>query len=190
MSAAHPAADALLLREDQTRLGLWTFLATVIMLFAAFASAYVVRRSGSDWRHVVLPSRLWMNTAILAGSSLAVELASLAGRRRRRHGAAAGMVLALMLGVAFLLGQWLAWRDLMAAGVYLPSSPHASFFYVLTGAHGVHVGAALIVLSWGLAVTRSAALDWRRWQAQTTICRTFWHFLGAVWLLLFGLVSL
>src|SRR5262249_47737234 len=57
------------LREDQIRLGLWMFLGTVTMLFAAFTSAYIVRRSGSDWHQVALPSILWLNTAVLAASS-------------------------------------------------------------------------------------------------------------------------
>ena len=71
------------LRDNQLRLGLWMFLATVTMLFAAFTSAYIVRRSGSDWRHVALPPILWLNTLILAASSIAVEAANRYGRCRR-----------------------------------------------------------------------------------------------------------
>ena len=62
-------------REELVRLGLWMFLATVTMLFAAFTSAYVVRRSGSDWRQMALPSTLWLNTIVLGASSLALEAA-------------------------------------------------------------------------------------------------------------------
>jgi cytochrome c oxidase subunit 3 len=191
-SSAAPAAIAgrAGLREDQLRLGLWIFLATVTMLFAAFTSAYIVRRSGSDWRHITLPSMLWINTAILAASSMAVEIATRLGRRglwRRASSAFAG---AFVLGLAFLGGQLFAWRQMVAAGVYLPSSPHSSFFFMLTGAHAVHVLAALAVLGWALAKTRSAAADPRPWSAQVDLCRTFWHDLGGVWLFLFALVSL
>ena len=84
-SAASSALEISPVREDQLKLGLWMFLATVTMLFAAFASAYVVRRSGSDWLHVPLPSILWWNTLVLAASSVAVEAANWLGRRKGLH---------------------------------------------------------------------------------------------------------
>jgi cytochrome c oxidase subunit 3 len=176
------------LREDQVKLGLWMFLSTVTMLFAAFASAYVVRRSGSDWRPVTLPSILWWNTLVLTASSAAVEIANSRAARARRA-AAAAMAVALALGVAFLAGQLEAWRQLRAAGVYLPTSPHSSFFFMLTGVHAAHIVAALAVLAWG-AVGAAADRDPRRSAARMAVCRTFWHYLGGVWLLLFALLSL
>jgi cytochrome c oxidase subunit 3 len=176
-------------REDQLRLGLWMFLGTVTMLFAAFTSAYIVRRAGSDWRPVELPAILWLNTAVLAASSVALEASSRLGERSRWQTAWAASGAALALGVAFLAGQIAAWRQMMAAGVYLPTSPHSSFVYMLTGAHGVHVVAALAVLAWAFAWTRVAAQDPRAWAARMSLSRTFWHFLGGVWLFLFALVS-
>lgn len=176
------------LREDQIRLGLWMFLATVTMLFAAFTSAYVVRRSGSDWRHVALPSILAWNTLALTASSGAVEAAAWLGVGRRRA-AAAAMIVALALGILFLGGQFIAWRQMAAAGIYLPTSPHSSFFFMLTGAHGAHIVAALAVLVWGTAEALRAD-DGRRWRGRMTVCRTFWHYLGVVWMFLFALVAL
>ena len=183
-------ADQLELREDQLRLGLWMFLATVTMLFAAFVSAYIVRRSGTDWRQVQLPAMLWVNTLILAVSSVALEAASRSGFRLRWRRAELAMGAALAGGLGFLAGQFVAWREMMAAGIYLPTSPHASFFFVITGAHALHVVAALAVLTWGAVATRSGATDVPAWAARMELCRTFWHYLGAVWLVLFALVSL
>lgn len=168
---------SVLLREDQLKLGLWMFLATVTMLFAAFTSAYLVRRSGSDWQHVALPSMLWFNTGVLIASSAAVEVAW----KSRAKTSRAAMLLACALGVVFLGGQLAAWRQMVAAGVYLPTSPHSSFFFMLTGAHAVHVVAALAVLAWGaFGVNTSSKLS---------LCRTFWHYQGGVWLFLFALVT-
>lgn len=181
--------QAVTLRENQLRLGLWMFLATVTMLFAAFISAYVVRRSGSDWQHVALPAILWVNTAILIASSVAVEAAYSTGAHRRWYAATFAFGSALTFGVAFLFGQVTAWRQMVAAGIYLPSSPHSAFFYMLTAAHALHIVAALVVLIWGMANTRVGARDPRAWAAQMDLCRTFWHFLGGVWLVLFALVS-
>ncbi len=178
------------LREDQLKLALWMFLATVTMLFAAFTSAYIVRRSGTDWRHVALPSILWINTAILALSSIAVEFAHTHGTRRRWRASAIAMLIAVALGVTFLSGQVAAWRQLAAAGVYLPTNPHSAFFFMMTGAHAVHVMAALAVLAWGTSVTIRAEREPRGWSARLSLCRTFWHYLGGVWVFLFALVSL
>jgi cytochrome c oxidase subunit 3 len=178
------------LREDQLRLGLWIFLATVTMLFAAFTSAYVVRRSGSDWRHIALPAILWANTLVLMASSAAVEGANYFGLRREWRATTVAFGAALAAGVAFLGGQMIAWRQMVAMGVYLPSSPHSAFFYMMTGAHAVHIVAALVVLTWGLVKTRDGSRNPRAWAAQMDLCRTFWHYLGGVWLFLFALVSL
>jgi cytochrome c oxidase subunit III len=170
-------------REDTVRLGLWMFLATVAMLFAAFGSAYIVRRSGSDWTRVYLPSVLWVNTLVLAASSVALEAGRAFGIRH--HWAAAGVTfgIAVALGLGFLCGQYEAWRQLMAAGIYLPSSPHSSFFYMMTAAHGVHVIGAIAVLlvasvhTWnGLGIRH-----YRRWTNSVGFARTFWHFLFGVW---------
>ena len=185
------ADDEIGRREDLVRLGLWMFLATVTMLFAAFTSAYIVRRSGTDWQRIALPSVLWLNTLMLALSSVALEAARWGGTRSRWRAASVAFAAAIVLGLAFLGGQVLAWRQLIAAGLYAPASPHGSFFYMLTGVHGLHIVAALAVLAWGAARTWTGAgrRDRRRWTALVGICRTFWHFLGGVWVYLFVLLS-
>src|SRR5947207_11352615 len=100
-----PAPTTYDVREDQVKLGLWLFLGTVTMLFAAFTSAYIVRRSGSDWRHVSLPATLWINTLVLGASSLAVEIASAWGARGRWGSSATAMLAGFVLGIAFVAGQ-------------------------------------------------------------------------------------
>jgi cytochrome c oxidase subunit 3 len=178
-------------REDVVRFGLWIFLATVTMLFAAFTSAYIVRRSTGDWRPVALPSLLWVNTVVLVLSSAAVEAARWAGGRNRWRPASVAFGVAVGLGVGFLVGQWLGWKQLTAAGVYLPTSAHGSFFYMMTGAHALHVLAALAVLAW-TAVATWSGMGQRRpreWRLQMSVCRTFWHYLGVVWVYLLVFLS-
>jgi cytochrome c oxidase subunit 3 len=169
---------------------MWMFLATVAMLFAAFSSAYIVRRSGSDWIRIDLPDALWTNTLVLCASSVALELGSWGGTRKRWNLALCGLSAALVLGIGFLVGQVRAWQQLQLAGVYLPSSPHSSFFYLLTGAHGVHVVGALAVLGHACVVAvGSARFDARRWSNTTASARTFWHFLLGVWLAVLWLLE-
>ena len=175
-------------REDQLRLGLWMFLGSVTMLFAAFTSALVVRRSGTDWRPAIVPAMLWINTLVLGTSSVVLELATGQGRRRRWRTAAVAAAGALALGIAFVIGQFVAWKALAAQGVYLSTNPSSSFFFMITGAHAVHVVAALIVLAWGAGITWSGYRNPRAWAARFELCRTFWHYLGIVWLFLFLLI--
>lgn len=178
-------------REETVRLGLWMFLATVAMLFAAFGSAYLVRRSGSDWAPVALPRLLVWNTLVLAGSSLALEAAAWSGRRRHWTASRAGFAVAVLGGAAFLAGQLFAWRTLLAGGVGLPASPHGAFFYMLTATHAVHVVAALAVLAYAATLTwaRADRLDPRRWHTVAGLARSFWHFLLGVWLFVYALLS-
>lgn len=170
-------------RDEVVRLGLWMFLATVAMLFAAFGSAYLVRRGSSDWSRLALPSVVWLNTAVLASSSLVLEGGWALGRRRRWTAASAALGVVVGLGVGFLGGQLTAWRALMARGVFLPDSPNASFFYVLTGAHGVHVLAALVLISVSTLRTWMGLgrRDYALWARLLDASRAFWHFLFATW---------
>jgi cytochrome c oxidase subunit 3 len=184
------SVDAVTLREDQVRLGLWMFLATVTMLFAAFTSAYIVRRSGSDWHAIALPPILWLNTAILGASSVGLEWAERSGRGNRWTRASVASAGSVLLGVAFVCGQVVAWRQLAAAGVYLPSNPYSSFFYMLTAAHALHVVAALCVLTWSASATGDARRDVRAWRHRMEVGRTFWHYLGLIWVFLFLLMTL
>jgi cytochrome c oxidase subunit 3 len=178
-------------REETAQLGLWMFLATVTMLFAAFTSAYLVRQGGDDWKPIELPGILWVSTLVLAASSVAVERARHSAERRCWAHASAAMAIAVTLGVGFLTVQSVAWRSLMAAGVYLPATPHSSFFYMMTGVHAIHVVAALLVLLWGAIRTwdGTGRRNPDRWRAIMSRCRTFWHFLFGVWLYLFLILS-
>jgi cytochrome c oxidase subunit 3 len=192
MSATLPAIDATR-RQDLVQLGLWMFLATVTMLFAAFTSAYMVRRTGADWRPIELPSLLRLNTAILLASSFTIEMARAKARRRQWRFASRALSATMVLGLAFLAGQIRAWRLLLAAGVFLPSSPHAAFFYILTGAHGLHLAAGLVLLSCAVVRARRESLNVAPLPPPSVKgiapCVTFWHFLGALWLYVFILLS-
>ncbi|MFQ5776904.1 MAG: heme-copper oxidase subunit III [Terriglobia bacterium] len=165
-----------------SQLGLWALLATLTMLFAGFTSAYLVRRAGSDWQAISMPPILWFNTVVLLASSLAMEAA-----RRRIGPLKRWLFAATALGFTFLAGQLFAWQQLAAQGVYLPTSPHSSFFYMLTAVHGLHLVGGLAALLYAfLRVGRP-----RRTPAEfapLNLCATYWHFVDGVWVYLFVLL--
>jgi len=164
--------------------GLMVLLAASVMLFAAFTSAYVVRRGLSDdWAAFPLPRVLWLNTALLVASSAAVELARRALKAGRRGDFNRFWTAGTALGAAFLLGQAYAWRELSQAGVYLATNPSSSFFYVLTAAHAVHLLGGITALAY-VAVQ---ALRLRLGPGKRTVVEVsalFWHFLDGLWLYL------
>ena len=168
--------------------GLWMFLGTLVMLFAAFTSAFVVRKSTGDWFDIQLPDVLWASTAILVLSSITLERARRAGLAAP-HAALGGIAATVALGILFCAGQVEAWRELTSAGVFLPTSPSASFFYVLTGVHAVHVTAALACVAYLLAATvrKTRATEWPYLAGTVS---TFWHFLTVVWIYLLLIMQL
>ena len=179
-------------REQLLQLGVWVFLATVVMLFAAFTSAYIVRRAGTDWRPIGMPSVLWLNTIVLCGSTLAAERGRRAAQRARWGAARAGFLVAAGLGFAFLGGQLAGWRALADLGVFVPTSPQASFFYMLTAVHAVHVLAGLVVLLVTLPALRAMAPSSEGTvspQIRARLATTFWHFFGALWVYLLCLFT-
>jgi cytochrome c oxidase subunit 3 len=171
---------------DPARFGLLVFLGTVTMLFIGFTSAYILRRTSADWRPLAAPPVLWANTAALVLSSVALERARQRLRGWNLPGAQAAFLVTGFLGLLFVAGQVLGWRQLSARGVFLSSNPHSSFFYVLTGVHALHL---LGGLAWFTALLarfrRMTVLPGEDGLRQFA---TYWHFLGGLWLYLLWLL--
>jgi len=179
---ARHSGGAPALAADPARFGLWAFLGTVTMLFIGFTSAYILRRTSADWAPLAAPSLLWLNTAALLASSATLESA-----RRRQTEASLTVLLRLvlatgLLGLLFAGGQLLAWRQLAAQGVFLASNPHSSFFYVLTGVHGLHLLGGLVWFAVVLARVRQLGHVPRH--DVLGLFATYWHFLALLWLYL------
>src|SRR5215472_5582607 len=202
-------------RLRRARLGLICGVATVGMVFISLTSAYIFRRGlptfdGTqnayvrDWGAVRLPwALLGINTLILLVSSLTMELA----RRKAARQAALAPVksipgvslgderslpwlgITVMLGVAFLVGQWLAWAELHNRGFYVDTNPSSSFAFLLTIAHAVHLAGGMIALLWAASSSllhkppeaRRIAVDITAW---------YWHFMLVLWLYVFALLGL
>lgn len=169
-------------------MGLMAILATVSMLFAAFTAALLIRRTGADWTPVELPTVVWLNAVVIVASSVLVE----SSKRALRHGdgelAPIWLAMGSALGLLFLVGQWAAWRALIAQGVLLPSSPHAAFFYMLSAVHGAHVLGGLGALAWTLNRAFRGAYTATS-HSGLTHAAIFWHFVGVLWIYLLILLS-
>jgi cytochrome c oxidase subunit III len=181
-----PASD----RDDQRdrpsagAVGLSVYAAVASIMFSLLVAAYVMRmglhsamgHAGDDWVPMPDPPLLWINSAVLVGSSIAWEFARQAdGRGKAIQASGAGMA----LGLCFLIGQWLLWRHYQAAGYFLSSNPANAFFYLLTALHGLHIIGGLMAAGWALL---------GRNLRHIRLCALYWHFLLIIWVLIAGLL--
>ena len=179
---------------NRYRLGTWVAMASILMLFTALSSAYIVRAaSSSDWQPLAMPRILLLSSVLLLISSGTLESA----RRKLKHGASnaykSWLLLTVVLGVGFLVSQLIAWRQLAKQGVYIASNPHSSFFYLFTATHGVHLLGGLAALSYLSLRNRAplkdkSAMAMSKAQAKADAVTLYWHFMDFLWLYLFVLL--
>ena len=168
--------------------GMWMALVAISMLFIALTSAYVVRSGlGDDWQALALPPLLWVNTLLLLASSVTLDATRRTMISGRREACNRWLLATVLLGTAFLIGQYIVWKDLAAAGVFMATNPSSSFFYLLTATHAVHLVGGLAALGY-LAV---AALRFRLGPAKRTVVEVtaiYWHFMDGLWIYIMALL--
>jgi cytochrome c oxidase subunit 3 len=175
------------LARPAAKTALGVFLAVVTSLFALFISAYAMRMHLGDWQPLPEPMLLWWNTALLVVTSLVMQRTVAAARREDASGLRTGLIAGGALTLAFLIGQVVAWRQLSDAGYFLTSNPANGFFYLLTAVHGLHVLGGLV--AWGRTASRVwHGADVAGVRLSVELCAIYWHFLLAVWLVVFALL--
>lgn len=177
--------------------GVWVGIAAITMSFAAYSSALIVRQGANpDWQHFNLPRILFFNTLIVVASS-----ATLFAARPRTAATVdrSGTVTAvdaphpkwlygtILLGFLFLLGQVLAWRNLVDQGITLASGPSSSFFYLLTAMHGLHLLGGLTGLFYVVYRVRRSTTE--RAVRAYSAASLYWHFMTVLWIYLFALLA-
>ena len=177
----------------QYRIGMWVAIAAILMMFAALTSAYVFRAGTAGWQPIAIPPLMWASTAAILASSGTFELARRSLKREGARPYRLWLWASLALGALFLALQLLAWRQLVAQGIYLATNPHSSFFYVLTGLHGLHLAGGILGLGYLIARARrgrgggggeTKAVG----EARADAVGIYWHFMDGLWLYLFGLL--
>lgn len=169
------------------RVGLAVFIAVATSLFALCVSAYMMRMHMGDWQSLESPVLLWVNTGVLVLGSVALQAAWGAAKRGDTGRMRTGLLVGGACTMVFVIGQYVVWRQLMAAGYYATSNAANAFFYMLTALHALHLLGGLV--AWGrtmLKLWRGAELD--RIRMSVELCAIYWHFLLVIWVILFGLL--
>jgi cytochrome c oxidase subunit 3 len=171
------------------QLGLRVFLGVASVLFSLFIVAYVDRMTLADWRPLPDPWLLWVNTALLVASSVAMHRAWIGADRGRIDLVKKGVLAAGGFAFAFLVGQLLAWQQLTALGYFAAANPANAFFYLFTALHALHLLGGLV--AWGRTTAKvQRGFEPSQVHISVELCAIYWHFLLVVWLILFGLLLL
>lgn len=169
------------------KFALWLFMVSVMMLFGAWTSAYIVKRGEPGWSSFELPAQFWVNTAIIIVSSITMVWAQRSARKDNLEQTKLALGVTTVLGVAFLIGQWLAWGKMVEMNYFFAgsgSNSSSSFIYVLTGFHGLHIVSGVVFLLLVLFAAFRYKVHSRN-MLKMEMCSTYWHFLGVLWLYLF-----
>ncbi len=180
-------SDAELMSIPTPKLGLRVFLAVATVVFSLTVVTYADRMLVADWRALPEPFVLWLNTALLIMSSVAFQRAWNSAKRGQMDGVKSGMLLAGGFAFAFLIGQFIAWQQMIGLGYFAATNPANAFFFLVTALHAVHLLGGLV--AWvraSVKLRRGDALDKVRLSVE--LCTIYWHFLLIIWLLLFVLL--
>ncbi|GGK67390.1 cytochrome oxidase subunit III [Rufibacter glacialis] len=183
----NPEIQATQRRVNPLKFMLILMIVSIVMMFAAFTSAYIVRREEGNWLEFDLPNVLLINTVVLFLSSVFMQWAYVSAKRDNLKNLKIALILTIAAGFAFLAGQWQGWGELVQNNVFFGGStanPSGSFLYVLTGVHAFHLITGLIFL----IIVVISAFRYRvhsKNLARIELCNIYWHFLGALWIYLY-----
>ncbi len=173
------------------KLALWVSIVSLIMMFTALTSAYIVRRAAGNWLEFSIPGIFYVNTLVVVVSSLTLHAAFAAFKREAEGMYKALLSVTFVLGVAFVVLQLLGWQEMIAQGLGIKVNPSTSFVYALSGLHAVHVLGGLAAL--GVALVAAFVMPLRKTparQLRLELTLTYWHFVDLLWIYLIVFLSL
>ena len=166
-------------------------LGSLVMMFIALTSAYIVRRASGNWLEFSIPTIFYVNTLVIVVSSLTLHAAYRAFKREAMVLYKGLLSVSFALGVAFVVLQFVGWQDLAAQGVPLKINPSGDFIYAISWLHALHVVGGLVALAVTLLVTflrRVRKTPARQLRLELTLI--YWHFVDVLWIYLIVFLSL
>jgi cytochrome c oxidase subunit 3 len=168
------------------KFALYASMASILMMFAAFTSAYLVRQAAGNWQEYTVPDIFYVSTGILLLSSVTMHLAFKAFVHENRDRYRILILVTALLGAAFVVLQYYGWNALYGIGVPLDGNPSGSFFYVISGVHAMHIIGGIAALA--VAAFHAFTLPFRvtdKRKLRFSLVAQYWHFVDVLWLYLF-----
>ncbi len=168
----------------------WLFVLSSLMCFAGLTSAYIVRKAEGNWKIFDLPQAFYYTTVLILLSSITLHLSLTNAKKGQIAKQKNYLVITIILGLGFLFGQYFAWKQLVANGIYFAGNPAESFLYVISGFHAFHIIAGIMLLLFALTGTFSK-INQTKNIFRMEISTIFWHFIDILWiyLLVFLLIN-
>jgi cytochrome c oxidase subunit III len=189
---------------------LWFGIISILMLFAGLTSAYMVRQGEGKWAQFDLPQLFYVSTLIIILSSISMQWAVVSVKKNQLANLKVAVLVTFVLGIGFVLFQYLAWEQLTSQGIYfvgrikdintgftyMPAGKEtaadvanmgnvaASFLYVITGLHVAHLLGGILALSVVLIKSMRGKYSSASHNG-VLVCAIYWHFLDALWIYLF-----
>ena len=171
------------------KIAIWIAIVSITVLFFALTAVMVARaEESSNWVHTIVPPLLYFNTILLVASSFTFELSRRALNREAANQFVRWLYVTTGLGIAFIAGQLIAWRQLAAQGIYVTTNPSSGFLYVLTAAHGLHLLGGILALLYLAFRTRKIIFNPHK-RIIVDITATYWHFMDVLWIYLLVLLA-
>lgn len=181
-------------QSNKFRIGTGFLLLVVLMTFGGLIGAYVVVSTNAmaEWRPFSLPVAVWVSTFLILAGSVTFEMAHRKLDRGAQSSAKKWLIATTGLGGMFIASQLTAWLMLAGRGVYMESNPYAGFFYLFTALHALHVIGGMIALGYVVLRAWMPTASERELQARQNFSQVvswYWHFMGALWLVLLMLLG-
>ena len=173
------------------KLGLRYIMVVSTIMFCLFIVTYSDRLVYQDWKSMPEPLLLWLNTLLLVITSVVFISAQIASNKNNFEIVKNRLIVIGLLSVVFLLGQLLVWQQMVDQGYYVSSNPANAYFYVFTALHGLHLLGGLVY--WLMTIKKvwnPKDIIVMKTKHTVELCAIYWHFLLAVWVVLFGLMLL
>lgn len=172
-------------RIHPLKLTLWVGIGSIIMMFAAFTSAFIVRRSAGNWYEFELPSLFFINTLVIMLSSVTLQLSYQGFKTGKEQQYKRLLLATFVLGIAFVVLQYKGWEQMTAMGATITVNPSSSFIYVISGLHAAHVLGGIAALT--TAIIHAYYLPYKptlRRRQRFELVLQYWHFVDILWIYL------
>ncbi|WP_297291030.1 cytochrome c oxidase subunit 3 [Oceanicoccus sp.] len=179
----------------RAKTGLRILMAVITSLFFLFIVSFLIRSQIADWEHLSAPWKplanpwpLWINTGALVLASIFLQWSRISSRKQEARRTVETLVLAGFFSLVFIGGQLAVWQQLMSLGYFVSTNPANSFFYLLTGLHGLHLAGGL--MAWCKTVVKAwRGMPIKQLSSSIELCAMYWHYLLGLWFVLLGLLT-
>ncbi|WP_290798798.1 cytochrome c oxidase subunit 3 [Flavihumibacter sp. UBA7668] len=170
-------------RIHPNKFTMWVAIASITMMFAGLTSAYIVKRSQPSWTSFEMPVIFWYSTGVMLLSSLAIHFSLRAFRERNRVKYRQLITLTAILGLVFVVLQWIGFKQIWATGIQFSGAGGGQFLYIIAGLHGLHVIGGVIALI--ILFFKAYSTRFRNYNpVPVEVMSTYWHFVDLLWIYL------